>query len=135
MGLITLEEERERVDDYRKFIKDMFRLDLELREERIPLRNVISTQEHIEKDKYVEVLELMKRGELDVPVLVEEHFEDDADVRYMVDGHTRGRCLLDIGKNYSDAFVLWYPGGDFHSGLSDMGRRLGYIRLGEMRIK
>ena len=38
MGLITLEEERERVDDYRKFIKDMFRLDLELREERIPLR-------------------------------------------------------------------------------------------------
>ncbi len=135
MKLVTLEDEKKRMEEYIYFMKHEFRVNLEFRDEMISLRNIISTQPHIEKDKYLEVLELVREGKLDVPVLIEEHFEEERDVRYMIDGHTRGRVRLDLGKTYTDAFVLWSEGGDFYSGLSDFGKMSGYIKIGEMQIK
>ncbi|MGC9319841.1 MAG: ParB N-terminal domain-containing protein [Armatimonadota bacterium] len=91
----------------------------------VPLHSLIATQNAIEKAKYEMVRELLERGELDVPVLVEEHYVDGGYRRYLIDGHTRVRARIELGERMVEAFVVWSPAGDWPSNFVRVAAQYG----------
>lgn len=93
---------------------------------RVPAQRLIATQNAIEAEKYELVIDLVREGLLDVPVLVEEHFVGDAGYeRYMIDGHTRTRAQIDLGRRTVDAFVIYSPAGDWPSNFVRVAEHYG----------
>lgn len=133
--LVTPEKQINLMNEYRSAIRERYGILLECREERISLRSIIATQPFIEEKKFNLVLEKVKKGTLRVPPLVEEHFEQGRQIYYLVDGHCRVRALLELGIRYTDAFVLWYPGGEFESGLIQYVRQRGSVRIHQLPIR
>jgi len=102
---------------------------------RVPAHRLIATQNAIELEKYVLVLELIREGKLDVPVLVEEHFVSDCGYeRYLIDGHTRTRAHIDIGRQSVDAFVIWSPAGDWPSNFVRVAAHYGNTLVKDLPI-
>ncbi|MEA3401622.1 MAG: ParB N-terminal domain-containing protein [Armatimonadota bacterium] len=91
----------------------------------VPVHNLIATQNGIEEAKYEMVRELIEKGELDVPVLVEEHYVDGGYRRYLIDGHTRVRAFIDLGERSIEAFVVWSPAGDWPSNFVQVAAQYG----------
>lgn len=91
----------------------------------VPLHSLIATQNAIERHKYELVLPLVASGELDVPVLVEEHYTDGGYRRYLIDGHTRIRARIDLGQRSTTAFVIWAPAGTWPSNFVRVAAQYG----------
>jgi len=91
----------------------------------VPLHSLIATQNAIETRKYELVLPLVEAGELDVPVLVEEHFTDGGYRRYLLDGHTRTRAHIELGHRSAPAFVIWSPAGTWPSNFVRVAAQYG----------
>jgi len=103
---------------------------------RVPAHRLIATQNAIELEKYELVLELLREGKLDVPVLVEEHFVGDAGYeRYLIDGHTRTRARIDLGHHTVDAFVIWSPAGDWPSNFVRVAEYYGNVPVRDLPIE
>ena len=93
---------------------------------RVPAHRLIATQNAIESEKYELVLDLIREGLLGVPVLVEEHFVGDVGYeRYLIDGHTRTRAYLELGRKSVDAFVIYSPAGDWPSNFVRVAEHYG----------
>lgn len=102
---------------------------------RVPAHRLIATQNAIEQEKYELVIELIREGKLDVPVLVEEHFVPDSGYeRYLIDGHTRTRARIDLGHRTVDAFVIWSPAGDWPSNFVRVAAHYGNVLVKDLPI-
>ena len=101
---------------------------------RVPAHRLIATQNAIESEKYELVLPLVRDGLLDVPVLVEEHFTDDGYVRYLIDGHTRTRAHIDLGRRSVDAFVIYSRAGDWPSNFVRVADQYGNVFVKSLPI-
>lgn len=102
----------------------------------VPAHQLIATQNEIEREKYELVLKLVRSGELDVPVLVEEHFVPGAGYqRYMIDGHTRTRAHIELGRREVDAFVIYSPAGDWPSNFVRVAEQYGNTLVQHLPIK
>ncbi|MFO8080448.1 MAG: hypothetical protein R6V07_09090 [Armatimonadota bacterium] len=103
---------------------------------RVPAHRLIATQNAIELEKYELVFELIREGKLEVPVLVEEHFVGDAGYeRYLIDGHTRTRALIEMGHRTVDAFVIWSPAGDWPSNFVRVAEHYGNTLVKNLPIE
>ena len=100
----------------------------------VPLHDLIATQDAIEQEKYPLVLQKVRDGLLNVPIIVEEHFIDDAEVRYVLDGHCRTRAMIELGHSRIDAYVLFSPAGTFASNFIDVARQYGNIRVKDLKM-
>lgn len=100
----------------------------------VPLHDLIATQDAIEQDKYPVVLQTVRDGDLNVPIIVEEHFIDDAEVRYVLDGHCRTRAMVELGHSWIEAYVLFSPAGTFNSNFIDVARKYGNIRVKDLKM-
>ncbi len=100
----------------------------------VPLHDLIATQDAIEQHKYPLVLEKVRDGELSVPIIVEEHFIDDAEVRYVLDGHCRTRAMIELGHSRIEAYVLFSPAGTFASNFIVVAREYGNVRVRDLKI-
>lgn len=98
----------------------------------VPTHGLIATQNAIERRKYDLVLPLIESGELDVPVLVEEHFTDGGYLRYLIDGHTRVRAHIDLGHRSVLAFVIWAPAGTWPSNFAKVAAQYGNIPVKDL---
>jgi len=107
---------------------------VECEQRQVPLHSLIATQDAIEADKYAVVLEQVRSGELDIPVIVEEHFSDDRDRRYVVDGHCRVRARIELGERYTAAYVLWSEAGDFKSNFVDVAAQYGDVLVRDLEM-
>lgn len=102
----------------------------------VPAHTLIATQNAIEAPKYELVYEMVRDGELDVPVLVEEHFIGDAGYRrYVIDGHTRTRAHIELGRREVDAFVIYSPAGDWPSNFVRVAEHYGDVLLKDLPIE
>ena len=102
---------------------------------RVPAHRLIATQNAIELGKYELVIELIRDGQLDVPVLVEEHFVADSGYeRYLIDGHTRTRAHIDLGRRTVDAFVIYSPAGDWPSNFVRVAAHYGNTLVKDLPI-
>ncbi len=101
----------------------------------VPLHSLIATQNGIERRKYELVLPLIESGELDVPVLVEEHFVAGQYRRYLLDGHTRTRARIELGERSAPAFVIWSPAGDWPSNFVRVAEQYGNIHVNDLPIE
>jgi hypothetical protein len=101
---------------------------------RVPAHRLIATQNAIELEKYELVLPLVREGLLDVPVLVEEHFTDHGYVRYLIDGHTRTRVSIDLGRQSVDAFVIYSTAGDWSSNFARVAEQYGNVYVKDLPI-
>jgi hypothetical protein len=123
--LVTHEEQLHSLGDV---IEGYSHLSIRVEEEhkRVPAHRLIATQNAIELEKYELVLDLVRSGELDVPVLVEEHFVADCGYeRYVIDGHTRTRAHIELGRRTVDAFVIYSPAGDWPSNFVAVAAQYG----------
>lgn len=100
----------------------------------VPLHDLIATQDAIERDKYPVVLQTVRDGDLNVPIIVEQHFIDDAEVRYVLDGHCRTRAMIELGHSRIDAYVLSSAAGTFNSNFIDVARKYGNIRVKDLKM-
>jgi len=100
----------------------------------VPLHSLIATQNAIERRKFELVLPLVATGELDVPVLVEEHYTEVGYRRYLIDGHTRTRALIELGERSTTAFVIWSPAGDWPSNFVRVAAEYGDRPVRELPI-
>lgn len=96
---------------------------------RVALHTLIATQDGIEADKLAVVRRLVARGQLQVPVIVEEHFLDERMQQYLVDGHCRVRSLIETGATSTEAYVLWSLAGTFRSNFIEVARQYGNMRV------
>ena len=102
---------------------------------RVPAHRLIATQNAIEKEKYELVFELVRDGELDVPVLVEEHFVGEGGYeRYLIDGHTRTRASIELGHSMVDAFVIYSAAGTWESNFVRVAEHYGNIFVKDLPI-
>lgn len=102
----------------------------------VPAHTLIATQNAIERPKYELVFELVRDGELDVPVLVEEHFVGDAGYRrYLIDGHTRTRAAIELGRREVDAFVIYSPAGSWQSNFVRVAEHYGNVAVRDLPIE
>jgi len=101
---------------------------------RVPAHRLIATQNAIEQEKYDLVLELIREGLLDVPVLVEEHFTEHGYERYLIDGHTRVRGLIELGHRSVDAFVIYSPAGTWRSNFVRVADQYGNVLVKDLPI-
>ncbi|MGI5816553.1 MAG: hypothetical protein ACOX9R_00475 [Armatimonadota bacterium] len=103
---------------------------------RVPAHRLIATQNAIELEKYELVLELVREGKLDVPVLVEEHFVGDSGyVRYLIDGHTRTRANIELGRTTVDAFVIYSKAGTWESNFVRVAEHYGNTFVKDLPIR
>jgi hypothetical protein len=133
--LVTHEEQLHSLGDV---IEGYTHLGIRVEEEhrRVPAHRLIATQNAIELEKYELVLELIRDGDLDVPVLVEEHFVPDCGYeRYVVDGHTRTRAHIELGRRTVDAFVIYSPAGDWPSNFVQVAARYGNTLVKNLPIE
>lgn len=100
----------------------------------VPLHSLIATQNAIERRKYDLVLPLVAAGKLDVPVLVEEHYMDGGYRRYLIDGHTRTRALIELGQRSTMAFVIWSPAGTWPSNFVRVAAQYGNTLVKDLAI-
>lgn len=100
----------------------------------VPLHSLIATQNAIERRKFDLVLPLVKSGELDVPLLVEEHFVQGGYRRYLVDGHTRTRAHIELGRRFAQAFVIYSPAGDWPSNFMRVAAQYGDKHVPELPL-
>jgi len=98
----------------------------------VPLHSLIATQNAIERRKYDLVLPLVEAGELDVPVLVEEHFTEGGYRRYLLDGHTRVRAHIELGHRSIVAFVIWAPAGTWPSNFVEVAAEYGNLLVKDL---
>ncbi|NLO07095.1 MAG: hypothetical protein GX131_14815 [candidate division WS1 bacterium] len=98
----------------------------------VPAHSLIATQNAIEAAKYELVFGLVRDGELDVPVLVEEHFVPGGYRRYLIDGHTRTRAAIELGRRTVDAFVIWSPSGDWDSNFVRVAEHYGNVLVKDL---
>jgi hypothetical protein len=102
---------------------------------RVPAHRLIATQNAIELEKYELVTELIRDGLLDVPVLVEEHFTQAGEYeRYLIDGHTRTRAHIEMGRQSVDAFVIYSPAGDWPSNFVRVAEQYGNVLVKDLPI-
>ncbi len=99
---------------------------------KVALGSLIATQSSLDRDKYRVVLERVRAGSFDVPFIVEEHFVDGRYLRYVVDGHTRVRALIELGRRSAEAYVIWSPAGDFPSRLACAAAAYGNLPVKDM---
>ncbi len=103
---------------------------------KVPAHSLIATQNAIEAEKYELVLDLLRNDELEVPVLVEEHFVGDAGYqRYLIDGHTRTRASIELGRRMVDAFVIYSPAGDWPSNFVLVAEHYGNVLVRDLPIR
>ena len=101
---------------------------------RVPAHRPIATQNAIELEKYELVLPLVREGLRDVPVRVEEHCTDHGYVRYLIDGHTRTRVSIDLGRQSVDAFVIYSTAGDWSSNFVRAAEQYGNVYVKDLPI-
>ncbi len=132
--LITSERQRETLKEVMAVYRSMGVI-VEHETKCLPLHSLIATQSTIERDKYDLVIQRVRDGMLDVPFLAEEHFVHGRYRRYLIDGHTRVRALIELGERTAEAHVIWSPLGDFPSGLVDAAATYGDVRVRDMPIE
>lgn len=100
----------------------------------VPAHTLIATQDGIEKDKFDDVREMVADGELDVPIVVEEHFVGGDYLRYVLDGHCRTRAHIELGHRRIDAYVIWSEAGDFNSNFVNVAEHYGDVRVKDLQM-
>jgi hypothetical protein len=100
----------------------------------VSLHDLIATQDAIEREKFELVKEQVEGGHLKVPIIVEEHYIDGRDVRYVLDGHCRTRAMVELGHTRIDAYVLWSPKGTFDSNFITVARQYGDVRVKDLKM-
>ena len=131
--LVTHEAQIARVHEIMAVYQSMG-IAVEYERRSVPLHDLIATQDAIEQEKYPLVLQKVRDGLLSVPIIVEEHFIDDAEVRYVLDGHCRTRAMIELGYSRIDAYVLFSPAGTFASNFIDVARQYGNIRVRDLEM-
>ena len=80
------------------------------------------------------MLEKIRGGELEVPVLVEEHYTRERYQRYLIDGHCRVRSCLELGQRSIRAYVLWSPSEDFKSNFVAVAAQYGNVLVKNLKM-
>lgn len=100
----------------------------------VSLHDLIATQNGIEADKFEIVIERVRKGDLEIPIIIEEHFADDRYRRYLLDGHCRTRARIELGSLRSQAYVIWSPAGDWPSNFVVAAGRYGNLLVRELPL-
>ncbi len=95
--LVNEEKQRILIEDYKDLVKRQFNINLKEEKKILSLQNLFATQCLLEKDKYDKVIEYIRNGKMNIPILAEEFF-DEHYIRIIVDGHVRARARYDLGQ-------------------------------------
>jgi hypothetical protein len=100
----------------------------------VSLHSLIATQDAIEADKFQIVRRKVQAGQLQIPVIVEEHFTDDRTRYYLLDGHCRTRALIELGRQSTQAYVLWPMKAGFESNFVKIAAQYGNVLLKDLKM-
>ncbi len=130
---VTSESQQRMLDEVMTIYGTMG-IPIECEQRPVPLHGLIATQDAIEADKFAIVRRKVEAGELEIPVIVEEHFADDEYRRYLIDGHCRVRAKIELGQRSTAAYVLWSPAGDFESNFVRIAAQYGDVLVRDLRM-
>lgn len=132
--LVNEEKQRRLIEDYKGLIKRQFNINLKEERKILSLQNIFATQCLLEKDKYDKVIEYIRNGKMNIPILVEE-FYDEQYIRVIIDGHVRARARYDLGQRKLECLVLYYEGSCYNSFMLKNTREMGFKRINEVPLE
>lgn len=105
--LVNEEKQRNLIESYKKAIDICFGIKLLERMDFLPIGGMYISQSALEKEKYDLVIEEIRQGRMNIPIVAEEFFDEDGFTRVFIDGHVRARARYDLGQRYADFTVLY----------------------------
>ena len=131
--LVNEKKQRRLINNYKETIKRKFSIILKEERRILPIRNLFVTQPFLEKEKYDKVIKLIEKGKMNIPIPIEEFF-DDRSVRCIIDGHVRTRSRYDLGQTTIECIVL-YSDKKYKSNLLEIAKNLGFKKINEIPLK
>jgi len=130
--LVNEEKQRKLIDSYKEAIRTKFSIILKEERKVLPIRSLFVTQSFLEKEKYDKVIRLIEKGDINIPIPVEEFF-DDGFIRCIIDGHVRARSRLDLKQGTIEC-VLLRSDKPYKSNLLEIARNIGFKRINEIPL-
>jgi len=130
--LVNKKKQKRLIESYKETIWREFSIKLKEERKILPIRSLFATQPFLEKEKYDEVVELIKKDKMNIPIPVEEFFDDN--MRIIIDGHVRTRTRYDLGQKTIEC-VLLYSDKKYKSNLLEIAKDLGFKRINEIPLK
>ncbi len=131
--LVNETKQRNLINSYKYSIKQQFGLVLNEEKRIFSIKELFASQNRLEKEKYEKVLECVSKGNMNIPIPVEEFYVDRY-IRVIIDGHTRARARLELGFSEIECILLYYPGETYNSNLLRCARDLGLKRINEIPL-
>lgn len=132
-SLVTAEGQRRVLDEILKVYENL-NIGVRCDTRSVPIHTLIATQDAIEEDKFRVVKKMVADRELDIPIVVEEHFVEGDYRRYVLDGHCRTRAHIELGRRQISAYVIWSEAGDFKSNFVTVAEQYGDVKVKDLKM-